>query len=753
MKLHFLYVEGISRIDTPYFATIGEQFDYFDSHEVVEIDSTFYPPHYTNRIKVDADEIDFNTQVNYLYFEFNDKYYYYFIDDVEYISETVAYLYITLDTIQTYMFNVFIQNGIIERKFINRWYGSFINRNYLRENVSEGYYEVDWLNIKNDDKDWFYIFVATEFADNKNIPSIITFDENFEDNAYPSKGLSTPMCIKFLPYDSECRFYSDEPNFDGQLCETTASLGRYVQKDYCVDAFLVPFNPFNHITYDETTHKLTSDSFYEQISYSNKPYFIRDWYVNPNDPGPSTNHDYSVLTSNCKIKRVAVWQYDYQNPDQYHEEYVVPLKSYSGNDSILFSSNTNILVPFNSKFMPVLLDDNYIRYSFGSNYANASFPLYILTQPVIDWKYYCNVENGNIIYCVDNTSNFYDEYRTTVVDTNLVGVTMKNSPWESYVSSNRSRWIGAIGETALDVASKGANMAIRSARYSAKEGMIVSDTRNYTPKTHVLKKKYTRQLTDIQADKTAMMREGAVDIAKGTIGGVIGQAIQDANVFFSPAKSVQKGNNTSMITHDWEIFSKLEKVRDYEICAQYYHRNGYLVDEYVNAISNIFTYVNTRYYFNVLKMRDVDLHLHNVLEDTNTIGAINDRLEQGVRLWNVELLSHRDTELDINITFNSSIPSLNPGDTVILEFEDGNNTTVTGKVAFFMETETSGVYLLSVYTNQIKNIGSPLNYSHLTYNGVAYSFDYSNFIWHAEVNYYPAIGDFQYDNVEKDFVS
>ena len=59
MTLHFGYIEGISRIDTPYFANIAEQENYFDSHEVVTIESSFYPPHYLNEIKVDTDDVDF----------------------------------------------------------------------------------------------------------------------------------------------------------------------------------------------------------------------------------------------------------------------------------------------------------------------------------------------------------------------------------------------------------------------------------------------------------------------------------------------------------------------------------------------------------------------------------------------------------------------------------------------------------------------------------------------------------------------
>ena len=65
--------------------------------------------------------------------------------------------------------------------------------------------------------------------------------------------------------------------------------------------------------------------------------------------------------------------------------------------------------------------------------------------------------------------------------------------------------------------------------------------------------------------------------------------------------------------------------------------NGKSVNRFgepVNYVTNIFDYVNTRYYFNVLKISDCDLHLVDVIEDTTTLEMIRSRLNGGLRLWN-----------------------------------------------------------------------------------------------------------------------
>lgn len=95
----------------------------------------------------------------------------------------------------------------------------------------------------------------------------------------------------------------------------------------------------------------------------------------------------------------------------------------------------------------------------------------------------------------------------------------------------------------------------------------------------------------------------------------------------------------AIIDSSGKIYSRLDKVDDFESCAQYYHRNGYLVNEYVDdegalLNQNIFSYVNTRYFFNVVKLSEVDVHLDNVIESEELTARIAARLMKGLRLWN-----------------------------------------------------------------------------------------------------------------------
>ena len=164
----FYYIRGISAMDTPYFSNIQAQQQYFAQHEVATIDE-IYPPHYQNTIKVSKDNLDFNSQINYVSLEFNDKIYYYFIDSVRYINEDVMELSLTMDTIQTYMFDIIYNSATIERKLIRRYNADkIINRNYIRENISQGNYKVEnytrysYKNMPSDLRMGFIVIASTK---------------------------------------------------------------------------------------------------------------------------------------------------------------------------------------------------------------------------------------------------------------------------------------------------------------------------------------------------------------------------------------------------------------------------------------------------------------------------------------------------------------------------------------------------------------------------------------------------------------
>lgn len=90
----------------------------------------------------------------------------------------------------------------------------------------------------------------------------------------------------------------------------------------------------------------------------------------------------------------------------------------------------------------------------------------------------------------------------------------------------------------------------------------------------------------------------------------------------------------TQIDSSTKVMYRLDRVEDIESCGQYYHRNGYLVNEYINDARDIFSYVNTRYYYNILKLSDADIHMKNTIESDELINEIKSRLFKGLRLWN-----------------------------------------------------------------------------------------------------------------------
>ena len=105
----------------------------------------------------------------------------------------------------------------------------------------------------------------------------------------------------------------------------------------------------------------------------------------------------------------------------------------------------------------------------------------------------------------------------------------------------------------------------------------------------------------------------------------------------------------TQIDSSTKVMYRLDRVEDIESCGQYYHRNGYLVNEYINDDRDIFSYVNTRYYYNILKLSDADIHMKNTIESAEIVDEIKSRLFKGLRLWNYKALISKEGTATIEI--------------------------------------------------------------------------------------------------------
>lgn len=665
MDIKLYYIEGISRIDTPYFSSQQEQSDYFYDHLVKNIDLPYYPPHYQNSIRFDTDDVSFTSSVNYLSLEYGGKVYYYFIDSVDYSSENVVILNITMDVIQTYFFNIYIAHGVIERKFINRWkkYNNtntwYINRDYIRENNSKA----DFLparknyvsNIYEDDLWIVYKIVERSFN------TIQAFYETRFTTYFTDVRFTSPFMYLFIPVGADNYEYYENDTLvkSGHLYPPSVflrSLSPYIADAYVVHGFpLGDKDVINHngvlTIKDDKLGMLHLDSYsgnsnvFDYIrnlsSYSSLPAVLTYSIETGLFSTPVTNPGYVNVNVDTKVRNA--------NPN------------IMGNAA--FTRNVNIQNTFQHYYCPVLLDENYINLEIGNDNATTSYPLYKCDFSAgtvhIEFDFWTNLVNGYQyyfpyrLYRIGSGSttkeNSEPYYSTITCDTNIPYADIIVDSQTEWIINNHARIVGnAMGLVATGVKAIGSAISgtmigkMADFKGTAKKiSDITSNKSNYDRryKNPTLKKKFASEVDSLRGDMK--MGDFTPDInplsgftsfaQKGIMmGAELNQAGMVPNNVKQTASFSDKVNYKSYRTwYKWTF------VNDYDQCGWYYHLNGYRVDEHIVNVSNIFDYVNTRYYFNVLKISDVDLHLHNVIEDEETVSIIEDVLGGGIRLWNV----------------------------------------------------------------------------------------------------------------------
>ena len=555
MNIYLCKINGISYEDTPFFSSKKNQYDYFDDNLVVDIDSAYYPPKYKNSIKIDVSDdngdITVASNINYLWIIYLNKRYFYFIDRIEYVSETTIILHVTLDVIQTYMFDIDVVSGIIERKMINRWKlvnnEWKINRNYIRENFSSNNFEkLDYYIEINDNQKYGQLPISIYFG--------------YIGSVY--KTLKSSYSYFIAPY-FPTHVSPDSDNIYTDLC----NLG-YVSE--CVDIYVCPFNPF-------------SDNDLNGPVWSGTK-----WYWNYRSGAfTSYNMDYASIGYGDSHWALLM---NGGLP-------VITPRRYDGN--LPFSKNDTLNNTYSSSYITSLLDENYINVEFGSYNTSLNYSLYRLETPVIKCHYTFDFSNGCRIYSINRTNNFFDtEDRVITTDNNILSVDLLNDAWKEYISNNKNRWAQIVNQ---NITGTGSSMVSMTAKYGG--------------------------------------GGAALGLGKGMVessGNIINQLYTEDNIKHMPGSAKQIGElNTTVSSKSGIIFYSYTKAQDFEKCALHYHMYGNKVNEVVTDHVDVFSYVNTRYYFNYVKFSELNVHL-NMLESFDDIDKISERLINGIRLWNVE---------------------------------------------------------------------------------------------------------------------
>lgn len=633
MELKLYFVSGINRVDTPYFSSIEEQGKWFDNKKVATLeDFTFYPPHYQNNIRLTTDDIDFKSNINYLSLTYNDKVYYYFIDNITYISEDVIAIDITMDVIQTYMYNTRFINSDIDRACIKRRTDGMyaVNRDYIRENVSENDFILNSYNrVYN--KEYYIIDIATTEPLKSMDGSTTSVDKSFRpstlinDNKYVIDGMyhyfifysltGKDIVFKNIPGFS----YDEDSSGENDITDTCSIddisdlLNALSKLPQVVSMNIIPFDITKHFEYTITDEEELTIEPGQRIS----PLLL-----------------YKLKIGNSGVATPYVFGLSTEIGDEWFQLDITPdFQEYN-----LFSSEIPYYVQHNNggkkvaydvRYTPQLIDENYRKIMYGERISSTSLPLsqvtnfrYMGGRPT----YICS--NGNRAYTLyDNylSSDLNDKYITTIVVRTQENFPLKNDAWTSYLSRNQASLTTGLGYQYFND--------------------IVSPLKNiYGVGSHSINdKKY-----------------GAGKVTTGVVGSVVdaGLNVFDTYMQYNIRKenlqktpnTITQGNNAvdSIFLKSNEVIFQDYIVRDYEKVAEYFTKYGFKVKLHFDD-ENIFNELSYRRYFNYIKTSNVNLYLVDVLNDNSTIMQIEERLNNGIRLW--EMANCDEDELELGECF------------------------------------------------------------------------------------------------------
>lgn len=632
MNIVLYHIDKISSVDTPYFSNITQQTNYFDSHIIKEVDTSFYPPYYHNEIKFDDSDVDINTGVNYLSLEYNNKRYYYFINGIDYISSGVIKLIIDMDVIQTFMFNINVASGVINRQHIKRWNGTkningttynVINRNYIRENVSKGNSKLNSIKsflkmndvyssgeiddtIINDETLYVILFKCAKRLEDTDTNMInTTYGDSsgamgFVDSStyymIPIKNMDRNMSINYYHYDSTNNKYVSDGSADVDKMIKNLVLSTYITNIYVVplNVFKGDFHLQGHNLYFDTN---VVDSTASHDSYTKYLYYVKN------------NIKYIMLN-------------------------YVPTKVISHDVSFGFNNNYTRRT---WKEEPSLLDNNYIKLTFGDEGVYSTIDLYYSNVDLFEWKYYVSIENFSRIYsiisysyAIDITGKYlgetYDDWTNSTVSTTPYTLSIINDSWNNWKDNNKFTIPMAYVGSATNVALMGAN--IKGSRYGNQSqedialGVLNGDYGKRETASRLNAYHYNRSLG---YQESGSMADKFTNIATNQY-----------NSLLAPNTFKNIGNFiTSMLDKSGRLSLKTYIVDDIEYCGMYYRMFGNLVRRPVYNVTNIFSNVQTRESYNYFELINSEIHLLNYIESEDIVYKIKERLSNGIRLWNV----------------------------------------------------------------------------------------------------------------------
>ena len=634
MTINLCKVDNISREDTPRFSTLSQQNTYFDNKTVSSIQTSFYPPHYTNEIKVSSEEYSFTAGINYLFFEYKGKRYYYFVDNVEYVNEDVVVLYIMLDSVQTYLFNMTI-DGELERESLPRYIDNKINRDYIRENISDGDFRLKrtsflsgqaWSNVTKSNNIYGWIVIKCSDLLSPDLGSIGHFGHavGFQydvPNTHVHKIVNTSYFYYFIPVvDATSTSWRITGIIAGGVAVTTYSgniaktLADLAVLPRVIGIYFVPGQIFK-------------DNLFT-ITHGNDTVVCT--------PG----HGEEVFRVGEKFGLTAA-----------DDSVVYPLGNLEFDTNVINLDTASST--WNKYIEPAMLDENYVRVSFGEQSADTTYPLFQCTVDNVKCQYWADLVDGFRFYQIlgdteyanmpahDETypvSLFPDPYRVTTSASTKLSYDLRTDPWVQWNEYNKASIAMAFVGLATSAITKGAVAQNRISNNNQDLADIAANPRSYDNRYKTLPQTMRPYKTAVQRRANALERDTGnvraqqyANVAASS-GSLLSTATSYYNSWFAPDSPREYGSIAadSMSNAYTQVVSVYE-VKDYYRCALYYHMNGYLVSKLFHGVS--FNDLIHREYFNVVKFKTINIRFNGCTNDTATLEELKIRYTNGVRFW------------------------------------------------------------------------------------------------------------------------
>lgn len=485
--IRLMFVKGINEVDTPYFETKQEQADFFENASVVSYDdeTAYYPPYYHNRIRLPSSDIPFSDEskkVNYLSLEYDGKTYYYFIDSMDYVTDDLTEISISMDTIQTFFFDMTLTKPTIKRMAIKRWSDDkvSINRDYIRENLSEMPMRkisketmqysttLQWLVVRCSEIPSANLrYINDELS--KLTDHIFSGDISYRLGEKRTRYEQTGGATILIPYGdwftTETPVHVRYSGVDVKLTGIENYLKLLSSYSEVLSISLLPYNPFKVISFvkEGTDGEPTIYVSPNVITKSGKQY---SWYYFD-----------AIATKDSSEWGGLVLEF----PDAVIDENeLLTLEFNSQMISLPITSNFSKGVAYSSKFVPCMMDESYYSIQVGCNGTTAIAPLFYDTK-IWGYAYFGVSLKGDRVYAYKNGGDLLgdgygsiinDMHNGIAIDSNTIDYDLYTDPWKNYQVNHKGSMVTDWISTGANVVRQGAWMSRFGGSSSTRGGSV-----------------------------------------------------------------------------------------------------------------------------------------------------------------------------------------------------------------------------------------------------------------------------------------